>query len=213
METDKSCASSGCIVDAGVHHTHEPIGTSAISLHPPPSSPTPDPHLKLVIPDFLFGKYNIHGYLTNVKEAGFRALLENYIKFELSDRSGIHGVLPTARQPNAVTWWNNRARIDKLPPFDSLNSLTKNIITWWTFIQPDWRRIQLSETSRTEGDWERLYKPGVNGLLNVVILTYWWARILEEREESPDEPYFWFVSDVMWILSQLTVAARMGTIS
>ena len=57
------------------------------------------------------------------------------------------------------------------------------------------------------GDWEHLFRPGVNGLLNVVILAHWWAQILEERGCAGDETYSWFVSDVAWVLSQLTVVA------
>ena len=55
-----------------------------------------------------------------------------------------------------------------------------------------------------------LFRPGVNSLLNVVILAHWWAQILEERDCTHDETYSWFVSDVTWVLSQLTVVACEG---
>ena len=60
------------------------------------------------------------------------------------------------------------------------------------------------------GDWERLYQPGINGLLNIVVLAHWWARILKERESPVDDTYSWFVADVTWVLSQLTVVAHKG---
>ena len=64
--------------------------------------------------------------------------------------------------------------------------------------------------SRVAGDWEHLYQPGINGLLNIVILAYWWVRILEERGTPIDETYTWFVSDVTWVLSRLAGVARDG---
>lgn len=173
------------------------------------------------IPDFLVGKYDIYSYLVSVDEPGFKALLDNYITFELADRSGFRGNLPTARRPKAVGWWSSRARPNKLPPYDSLSALGSTIVQWWIFIQPDWRGDELkcgeisrdegpSEASQDEECWERLYQPGINGLLNIVILVYWWARILKERGESADADYRWLVEDITWVLSQLARVASEG---
>ena len=82
---------------------------------------------------------------------------------------------------------------------------------WWIYIQPEWREIGIATVSRVGrdsfGDWERLYQPGNNGLLNVLILAYWWARILEEWGSPVDGTYSWFVSDVSWVLTQLTAVS------
>ena len=178
-----------------------------------PSYRSPNPHLdaQQKVPKFLTAKHNIYGYLVKVNEPGFKALLDEYIAFELADRSGVRGNLSTTYRPNAVTWWSSRARPDKLPPFDSLNSFSRSIVQWWTFIQPDWQRgIKCGQTSRDEGCWEHLYQPGTNGLLNVVILVHWWARILEERNEPVDATYRWLTEDITWVFSQLTQVAREG---
>lgn len=189
---------------------------------PSPESSDTRPNTESRIPDFLTAKQDIYGYLVDVSEPRFKALLKNYITFELADRSGFRGNLPTTHRPKAVTWWSSRARPNKLPPYDSLTSFGKSIVKWWISIQPDWRRPGLTcgKTSRDEGYgntsedegscWERLYQPGVNGLLNVIIVVYWWARILEERSESADAAYNWLVSDVTWVLSQLTRVADEG---
>ena len=50
----------------------------------------------------------------------------------------------------------------------------------------------------------------MNSLLNVVVLAYWWIKILEQRESTVDKAYTWFVSDVAWVFSQLTDVAREG---
>ena len=164
----------------------------------------------MTVPDFLIGKHNIYSYLSRIKESGFCKLLKTYVTFELADHSCICSGLSTNHRPNAIGWWTGCTRPDRLPPYDSLSSFTKGVIVWWTALQPPWREIKFGDISRIEGDWERLYKPGINGLLNVIILTYWWVKILGERGLAVDEKYSWFVSDVTWVLSKLTSAAHNG---
>lgn len=199
------------VASVDTHHIHEPVSplpATPLQSHSPSPEPASDSESK--IPDFLIGKHDIHGYLSSVDEPGFQVLLKNYITFELTNRSSIRGTFTTAYRPNAIGWWSGRARPDKLPPYDSLNSFTSSIVEWWTFVQPGWRKIKPRKITRTEGDWECLYQPGVNGLLNIVVLAHWWARILAERESPVDDMYSWFVADVTWVLSRLTAAARKG---
>ena len=177
------------------------------------SSPSSGLHLnaKPKVPEVLTGaKNNIYDYLDDVNEPRFKALLTHYIAFELADLSGIRGALPTENRPKSVGWWSSRARPNKIPPYDSLSSFTNNIIGWWISIQPDWRTLKRGKTSRAKGDFICLYQPGINGLLNIVILVFWWASILEDRNEPVDETYLWFVTDVTWVLSQLTRVANAG---
>ena len=56
------------------------------------------------------------------------------------------------------------------------------------------------------GDWGALYAPRINGLLNVVVLVYWWIRILEEDEpeDGSRADYEEFTDDVAWVFSHLT---------
>jgi len=176
-------------------------------------SPMPDPPLDVepIVPNFLTAKHNIYGYLVNINEPGFVELLDNYITFELADNSGVRGNLPTTHRPTAITWWSSRARPDKIPPLDDLNKFASEVVEWWIFIQPDWRRgLTCGETSRSNGCWECLYQPGINGLLNVVILVYWWAKALEVKGELGDTAYRWLVADITWVLSQLVHVATEG---
>ena len=211
------------VITAPLHVQQIDNALSDAGNEPPPDSPDTPLNTETTIPDFLTMKQDIYGYLVEVDEPGFKVLLNNYITFELSNHSGFHGNLSTAHRPKAVGWWLSRARPNKLPPYDSLSSFRDSIVKWWIFLQPDWRRegLECGVTSRDEGCsnasddeescWERIYKPGLNGLLNVVILVYWWARILEARGESADEAYRWLVADVTWVLSQLTRIAGEGS--
>lgn len=191
-------------------HSATEVGVSKLVKTPPstlsqPSSPSLKSDPKPKIPEFLVKKNNVYSYISLMEEPGFQDLLKNYIKFENSMPTPRppDGHLPTFRRPKVVGWWSSRARINKLPPFDSLMSFSDEAIQWWITIQPEWRRIELGGTFRVGGDWECLYQPGANGLLNVVILAYWWAMILKARDAPPDNAYSWFVSDVSWVLSQL----------
>jgi hypothetical protein len=191
----------------GVRSTVKPTKTPAAPPQPP--LPVPDPGPKLEIPKFLVER-EIYSYLSSVEEPAFRDLLKNYITFELADNSGIRGTLSTSHRPEAIAWWRSRARPSRTPPFHDFSSLTADIIRWWITLQPRWRKIKLGETFCGEGDWEDLYQPGINGLLNVVILAHWWAKILKDRGFAVNNTYSWFVSDVTWVLSKLTSAAREG---
>lgn len=178
-------------------------------VNPPPVAPAQPP--AAAIPAFLTGRHNIYIYLSTVEESGFQDLLNNYVLFERTNRSHIRGALGTNGRPKAIGWWSGRARPDRLPPYDSLKSFTSSIVKWWILLQPEWRNIESGEISRGVGDWERLYQPGTNGLLNIVVLAYWWAKILDQREAVVDRTYAWFVADVAWVFSQLTEVARVGT--
>lgn len=191
--------------------TGVPVTSECLSAPPTiQSQPETASGPKLQIPKSL-SKNNIYDYISSVKETGFQNLLKVYITFELTDRSRIRGALPTSRRPKGVGWWLSRARPNKLPPYDSLKTFAESIVMWWIYIQPEWREIGIATVSRVRrdsfGDWERLYQPGNNGLLNVLILAYWWARILEERGSPVDGTYSWFVSDVSWVLTQLTAVS------
>ena len=213
IDTDQPTLSKGVpnTTDHGARHVHKPVAkTPVVHSQPPLPSPESVPGAELKIPEFLTEKQDIYDYLSSIKETHFHDLLKVYITFERTNRVPIRGLLSTYRRPKAIGWWTSRARPLKLPVYDSLKSFTDSIITWWVSLQPDWRKIRVDEVARAEGnfdDWERLYQPGTNGLLNVIILAHWWARILEERESPVDDAYTWFVSDVSWVLSQLTSVA------
>ena len=81
------------------------------------------------------------------------------------------------------------------------------VFAWWRSLQPSWRMFQHSTVSHTvKGDWGVLHAPRINGLLNVVILIYWWAWVLEEQEPGggAHADYEFFADDVAWVLLHLS---------
>ena len=188
--------------------------TASHSLHPPVLSSDIDVDS---VPAFLRShgkgkrKVNIFGYLDKVKDPRFQQVLQHYIHIEANDRSGVSGSLPTAKRPVEISEWLSRARPDYLPDFTkgkrSFSDFVDSTFAWWGSIQPRWRSFERGIVSREVcGEWDVLYAPCINGLLNVVILVYWWARILEEQKpkEGVRADYEQFAEDVAWVLSNLS---------
>ena len=192
----------------------------------PAAAAATDPPLPLVssndldavsIPDFLLrhatGKreVNIFSYLTKVKDPHFQQLLLLYIRFEASDQSGMGQSLPTANRPAEIPLWTGRARPAALPDYTkggrTFSDFVDSVFIWWGSLQPSWRSFKRGKVSHeVRGGWETLHAPRINGLLNVVILVYWWGRILEEEkpEDGTRAKYEEFADDVAWVLSHLS---------
>jgi len=194
-------------------------------MHPVPSAVTPTACSLLApetlvdtadVPAFLLShgkgkrEVNIFAYLNEVEDSHFRQILFQYIKFEANDKSGVSGTLPTGGRPPEISQWTSRARPSNLPDFRRGNRtfrmFTDSVFQWWGSIQPSWRMFGRGRVSReVDGGWEGLYAPQINGLLNVVVLAYWWVRILDENqpEDGVHEDYEFFAEDVAWVLSKL----------
>ena len=87
------------------------------------------------------------------------------------------------------------------------------MVDWWSSLQPSWRVLESGNEMREEGSFDCLCQPGINGLLNIVILAYWWGNGLEKfsaDSHNEEERYRWFANDVSWVLSMLVKAVRSG---
>jgi len=167
------------------------------------------------IPAFLLrhgkGKreVNIFDYLSKVKDPRFRQAFSHYLHFEINKPKAA-GSLPTIKRPAEIGQWSSRARPASLPEYTkggrSLTHFADSVFEWWALIQPPWRKFKRGKVSReVQGGWDALCATGINGLLNVVVLAYWWVRILEEDkpEDSVRAEYEVFIEDVAWVLSNL----------
>ena len=72
--------------------------------------------------------------------------------------------------------------------------------------------MECSSPSQEEGGTlDCLFQPGINGLLNIVILVYWWSNGLVGSgtdSEAESLRYRWFIADVVWVLSKLLKTIR-----
>ena len=201
------------------------IGTrSAITSSVTATTSGPPPLLALsnnfdvgTVPAFLLShgtgkwKVNIFHYLNEAKDPRFRQVLLQYIHFEVNDRSQRAGSLPTAIRPVEISRWTGGARPADLPAYAkgkrTFSDFVDSIVAWWASIQPPWRSFKRGVVSReVRGDWDVIRAPCINGLLNVVVLVYWWGRILEEQkpEDGVRADYEQFADDVTWVISNLS---------
>ena len=169
------------------------------------------------VPAFLrcHGKGNrtvdIFNYLNKLQDPHFQQVLFHFVNFEINDKSNGNGSLPTAGRPAEISQWSSRARPANLPEYAkggrTFRTFVDSVFKWWGSIQPSWRSIERGVVSReVQGDWKALRAPRINGLLNVVILVYWWSRILEEHKPKDGNraDYEFFADDVAWVLSHLS---------
>ena len=169
------------------------------------------------IPPFLLshgtGKrtVNIFQYLNEAEDARFQQVLSYYIRFEVNDRSGRAGSLSTTKRPVEISRWTGGARPADIPAYTKGNrtfsDFVGSILAWWSSLQPSWRSFKRGQVSReVRGGWDVLHAPRINGLLNVVVLVYWWGRIIEEHkpEDGIRADYEHFADDVAWVFSNLS---------
>lgn len=153
---------------------------------------------------------DIFGYLDEIQDRHFRQVLYHYINFEVNETSGRSGSLPTINRPIEISQWTAKARPAALPDMKggrSFSMYVDSVFAWWTSIQPPWRSFKRGTVSReVQGDWGVLYAPRINGLLNIVILVYWWAQALKDNgpEDSSYADYKSFADDVAWVFSHLS---------
>ncbi|KIM80439.1 hypothetical protein PILCRDRAFT_9621, partial [Piloderma croceum F 1598] len=78
-------------------------------------------------------------------------------------------------------------------------------------VNPKWRAHtadgRLSQSG--EGDWEVLRKPGLNGLLSVIVFLKFWVDAIEQEEVAGGDlatvrvDWAWFVSDACFVVKSL----------
>ena len=228
-DVDDSLSGDSGVPPASSEHAspaieHETISESGSIAGTPSAVTAVIPPLALLniidvkdVPTFLssHGKGNrrvdIFKYLNAVQDSHFQKVLLHYLKFEVSDKSGASGALPTANRPIEISQWTSRARPSTLPDLTKGNRtfaiFVDSVFTWWGSLQPLWRSFQRDRVSReVQGDWGVLCAPRINGLLNIVILVYWCARALEEQglDDSVRADYEFLADDVAWVFSRLS---------
>lgn len=164
------------------------------------------------IPKFLAiipkkSKTNVYDYLSTSQDPHFRSLLQTYIRFENAAASlDKTGSLSTTKRPDQIPSWIRAARAGTTPSWSNLRDYGTSVIEWWSFLQPDWRVLECGKNMRKEGTLDGLCQPGINGLLNIVILAYWWSNGIRDSStdsRSEEKRYHWFVNDVSWVLFEL----------
>jgi len=79
---------------------------------------------------------------------------------------------------------------------------------WWTGLQPKWRLLDDGEIdfSAVEGDLDELRRPGLRGLVSVLVGLFYWALELKS-ENKGHEQWLIAVADCRLVCGHLLASA------
>ncbi|KAF7795563.1 hypothetical protein EIP86_006725 [Pleurotus ostreatoroseus] len=134
----------------------------------------------------------------------FKSIVESWIRLEKAYRwESLRQGLQTNDRPEQIGYWMQHLRRDlrKLPQIEDLDEYAQGWWAWWRGMQPDWRLADDgSELARDgTGGWDKLRRPGKNGMLLVLLSLWWW----KSHPSVADRAWLAAVDDVQWVLTAL----------
>ena len=132
-------------------------------------------------------------------------LLRNWAQFEDQSAYTSHEKLGTLHRPKVVKDWIERARPTTWRPIiDNVADLEKSYSVWWASLQPAWRHFEDGSlrTDLVDGDWSELRRPGVNGVLNVLVALFYWG-LLVVGDNKVRQRWLLAVEDCTMVLNHL----------
>lgn len=124
--------------------------------------------------------------------------------------------LDTDNRPEQVGYWIKCGRPEKSPPIKDVQRYGDEMRSWWTTLQPAWRRDHvrgkwpLSRVAPEDEDWDRLARGGANGLMMFVIALGWWVEKVNSYKSANE--LVSVVEDVKWVLAEMKLALEDGRI-
>lgn len=103
-------------------------------------------------------------------------LLRIWAQFEDQSAYTSHEKLETLHRPKVIKDWIQRARsVTWRPVIDNVADLEKSYSIWWGSLQPAWRHLEDGSfrSDLVDGDWSELRRPGVNGVINVLVALFY----------------------------------------
>ncbi|KAF9471337.1 hypothetical protein BDN70DRAFT_939020 [Pholiota conissans] len=121
----------------------------------------------------------------------WQELIRKWAAFEVKEEYQEVAKLKSTHRPVSVKDWIQRGRSPNWRPLiRNTSTYGKEYMRWWTALQPAWR-ISSDGTisfSSTDGDWEPLRRPGINGLLSVMGSLFHWGTALQKNGKSVKNP-------------------------
>jgi hypothetical protein len=115
----------------------------------------------------------------------WRDLVLAWVAFEEQARNtGLKArVIPASGRPEVVSMWIARKRSTTWEPdISNLKHYADAFNGWWKYLQPSWRiSNDRANKMSTEGDWNCLRAPGVNGIMSVVAGLFYWGLASEGK--------------------------------
>ena len=111
--------------------------------------------------------------------------VDKWAAFEAKE--GYHEVerLSSSFRPEAIGAWIQRRRSSTYSPKIEIPQYCDAFSKWWTALQPDWRVHEGKIISKeVNGDWGALKRPGLNGIVSVLVALYYWGGAVAGDAES-----------------------------
>jgi len=119
--------------------------------------------------------------------APWYALIRAWADFEVCHEFKEVVQLGTNNCPECIQeWMRHRWSATWKPPINGISAYELSFMKWWASLQPDWRLLEGGEVdfSALEGDWGGLRRPGLRGLLNVIVGLFYWALEVENEKKG-----------------------------
>ncbi|CAA7268955.1 unnamed protein product [Cyclocybe aegerita] len=134
------------------------------------------------------------------------ALVRTWLSFEVQSHYEPVANLSATHRPPAVRDWIQRARAPAWrPQIPNVGKYGAQFWRWWAGLQPSWRRDEDGDVvmGAVEGDWEPLRRPGVNGLLSVLVALFFWGGKVQKTRVAKEK----------WLLAVKDVHLAMSKVS
>ncbi|KAJ7054009.1 hypothetical protein C8F01DRAFT_918560, partial [Mycena amicta] len=119
------------------------------------------------------------------------------------------GKLPATNRPVQVHNWNRNHRVTK-PAYCGIRDIAqflREYWAWWMGMQPVWREKtregRPGSADRNGESWGTLVAPGINGMLSVFALLYWWGCEEKTQATWPTNDWVEAVEDATRVCASL----------
>ncbi|PPQ85848.1 hypothetical protein CVT24_005439 [Panaeolus cyanescens] len=171
-----------------------PSSSSEFTTAPTPSNMPPVPEVAVTLaadntayPDWfkktvdMFRTKSLHLGKTGHLRLGdeWIELVDAYVDFEVSHAFSPIRKLTSKLRPAVVGMWIGRGRsVTWRPDIPDVKAFGKEFNEWWLDLQPAWRVVNGKlNWKEVDGNWECLRCPGVNGLLSIVAVLFYWGLV------------------------------------
>lgn len=135
----------------------------------------------------------------------WKALLEFWSTYERKNHFKEIRRLKTQHRPAILKEWIQQSRPNLsmwTPVISDVAQYEKDFLTWWRALQPAWRLAKNGNLTRSDGDWEPLNRPGVNGLLTVLAGLFYWGLTVQKKRAA-FRNWSHAVKDVIFVMKKL----------
>lgn len=133
-------------------------------------------------------------------------LISMWATFEAKEGYNEAGRPTALGRPEVVSQWISRARsVTWRPNIFDVEGYEAKYNEWWKRLQPDWRVVNgRVDVGLTQGNWESLRLPGLNGFLSIISALFYWGLAVKGKA-THHNAWLSAVQDCHLVISLLSV--------